>query len=85
MLVVEGYRENGKVKHRTLLNISKWKDNQIEAFRKLLKNGEIVYTSLKEISVSEGKKIGGIYTCNEIAKRLGLSKLFEESKLTLMI
>ena len=44
-LLVESYRSAGKVKHKTLLNISKWKPFQIEALEKGLKKEPIAIQS----------------------------------------
>jgi transposase len=42
ILLREGYRENGKVKSRTIANISKWPPEQIEAMRLVLKGQRVV-------------------------------------------
>ena len=39
ILLREGYRENGKVKNRTLANLGKWPEEKVEMLRLLL-NGE---------------------------------------------
>ena len=45
----EGYREGGKVKHRTLANLSHCSDEEIEAIRITLKmKKQIVYGSLTD-------------------------------------
>ena len=38
ILLREGWREGGKVKKRTLANLSKWPPEKIESLRRLLKN-----------------------------------------------
>ena len=38
----EGWREGGKVKKRTLANLSKWPPEKIESLRRLLKNEPLV-------------------------------------------
>ena len=42
ILLRESYRENGKVKKRTLLNLSDWPPEKIEAFKALLKGGTVL-------------------------------------------
>jgi len=37
VLLREGYRENGKVKHRTIANLSRCSDEEIEAIKIALK------------------------------------------------
>ena len=42
VLLREGWRENGKVKKRTIANLSSWSPEKIETFRRLLKNEPLV-------------------------------------------
>ena len=42
MLLREGWRENGKVKKRTLANLSKWPKSKIDTLRRLLKDEPLV-------------------------------------------
>jgi hypothetical protein len=42
ILLRESYRDNGKVKKRTLLNLSDWPSERIEAFKILLKGGTAI-------------------------------------------
>ena len=42
ILLREGWRENGKVKKRTLANLSKWPKAKIDTLRRLLKNEPLV-------------------------------------------
>jgi len=42
ILLRESYRDNGKVKKRTLLNLSDWPPELIEGFKALLKGGTVV-------------------------------------------
>ena len=42
ILLHEGWREGGKVKKRTLANLSKWPQEKIESLRRLLKNEPLV-------------------------------------------
>ena len=42
ILLREGWRENGKVKKRTLANLSKWPPAKIDTLRRLLKNEPLV-------------------------------------------
>lgn len=76
-LVMENYRENGKVKHRTISNISKLPLHVIEDIIASLKKG----VSLQEaFQISQAKSIGAIYTVNEIAKRLGIFQALGTTK-----
>ena len=42
ILLREGWREGGKVKKRTIANLSKWPPAKIEALRRVLKNQTLV-------------------------------------------
>ena len=56
----EGYKEGGKVKHRTLANLSHCSDEEIEAIRIALKmKKQIVYGLLtyRETHVATRKKL----------------------------
>jgi transposase len=77
-LLVEGYREDKKVKHRTISNLSSWPKGLVEAFRLLLKGGKV--TTLKELRHSQGKSCGGLIVIYEICKRLGILRALSKSK-----
>jgi len=47
-LLVEGYREGKKVKHRTISNLSSWPKELVEDFRLLLKGGKVATLDLLE-------------------------------------
>lgn len=77
-LLVEGYREGGKVKHRTILNLSSWPEELVEEFKLLLKGGKVV--KLENLKHKQGKSCGGLIVVHEICKRLGISKALGKSK-----
>ena len=59
----EGYREGGKVKHRTLANLSHCSDEEIEAIGIVLKGKkQIVYDLLtdRETHVATRKKLNSL-------------------------
>ena len=63
VLLREGYREGGKVKHRTLANLSHCSDGEIEAIRIALKmKKQIVYGLLtyRETHVATRKKLNSL-------------------------
>lgn len=69
-LLVEGYRKEGKVRHRTISNLSSWPKELVEEFKLLLKGGSI--TRLKDLRIKQGKSCGGLMVLYEICKRLGV-------------
>lgn len=77
ILLRESYREGGKVKNRTLLNLTNRPKEEIEALRFALKNksnlGELVNLET-DVSLEQGPSIGGVWTVYQIAKSLGIEK-----------
>lgn len=78
-LLQETYRENGKIKHRTLMNLSKWSANQIKALEMGLK-GKSGF-SVSDIESTEGKFIGGLLVFKKIAERMGIEKSLGSSRM----
>ena len=70
ILLRQAYRENGKVKNRTLANLSDWNPARIEALRRALR-GEFDHAALAEPTL--GPVFGVLYTLKQIADALGLS------------
>ena len=82
ILLRESYREKGKVKNRTIANITHLKQNEIEALRLALKYKDnlAALESLEEIEIRQGKSVGAVYLVNEIAKDLGIHKALGKSR-----
>ncbi len=72
ILLREGYREGVKVKTRTLLNITHWSPERIEAMKRLLK-GEFDDAAGLEDPTS-GPIFGVLFALKEIAERIGITK-----------
>src|SRR5271166_5624137 len=51
ILLRESYREGGKVKKRTLLNLSDWPRERIAGFTALLKGGTVIPSDQEAISI----------------------------------
>ena len=75
-LLRSSYREDGKVKHTTIANLSSCSDDEIAALKLALKHkGKLSsLASLDDIETSLGKRIGAVWTLNTIAERLGIMK-----------
>jgi transposase len=83
--LTESYRENGKVKHRHISNLSKWSPELISNFEKLLKGEKI--TTVSDLNFTQGKSVGGIFAVSEVAKELGIKQALgysEQSKLAMI-
>ena len=52
ILLRESYREGGKVKKRTLLNLSAWPRELVEGLRALLKGGTVIPAGQEALSVT---------------------------------
>jgi transposase len=75
-LLRESYREGGKVKHRTLANLSRCRDEEIAAIKLALKHkGNLAELgSIEDIDTKQGIRVGAVFTLNVIAEQIGLSK-----------
>lgn len=74
-LLRESYREDGKVKHRTLINLSGLPDEVIAAMKLALKHQEdlSVLVDVKDVSTTYGMRIGAVFCLYALALRLGLA------------
>ncbi|MBW1907612.1 MAG: hypothetical protein JRJ24_20420 [Deltaproteobacteria bacterium] len=76
ILLREGYRENGKVKNRTLANLSKLPPEAIEAIRRILKGDKLVSTDeLFEIVEDGSPSHGHVEAVITAMQRLGFASL----------
>ena len=87
-LLRDSFRENGKVRHRTIANLSACSQEEIAAIKLALKHkGELAHlVSIKEIKTREGLRIGAVYSLKVIADRIGLTRALgndQQAKLAL--
>ena len=78
VLLRESYREGGKVKTRTIANLSRCKPAEIAAIKLALKYKDQLCElgSVKEsVSLQEAPSIGAVWAVYQIAKRTGIEKL----------
>lgn len=73
-LLRESYREDGKVKHRTIANLSHCSQAEIDAIKLALrhKHNLSALGAIPEISLEQGSRIGAVFCLNVIAHRLGI-------------
>ena len=74
-LLRESYREEGKVKHRTVANLSHCKPQEIEALRLALRHKKdlTALVSIKDdLRLEQGLSVGAVWTVFEVARRLGI-------------
>lgn len=74
-LLRETYREAGKVKHRTLANLSRCSDEEIAAMRLALRHKKDLTSliSIKEsLTTKQGLSVGAVWLVYDIARQLGI-------------
>lgn len=76
-LLRESFRENGKVKHRTIANLSNCSREEIEAIKIALKHKKNLsaLVSATDIKTKSGVRIGAVCFLKEIAKRSALTRV----------
>jgi transposase len=77
ILLTEGYREGGKVKNRTLANLSKWPPAKIEALRQALKGKAVGLPLPEAFSVARTRPHGHVAAVLGTAQRLGLDRIID--------
>jgi transposase len=74
-LLRESYRENGKVTHRTIANLSRCSNDEIQALKLALKhkhNLQQLGNINQDIAIQQGVSCGAVTTLWQVAQRLGL-------------
>lgn len=74
ILLREGYRENGKVKNRTLANLTKWPEQKVAMFRRLL-NDEKLAPLGEVFKIVASPHHGHVQAVLTTIKRLGFADL----------
>jgi transposase len=77
ILLRESYRENGKVKKRTIANLSNCPSEEIEAIKLALKYKTELWSLInvkEDINLKEGLSVGAVWTAYQLAKRLGIER-----------
>jgi Transposase DDE domain len=78
VLLRESYREDGKVKKRTLLNLSQWPGELVEGLRILLKGGHAVPG--EGLTIHRSLPHGHVAAVLGTVRRIGLDKLLGRSQ-----
>ena len=81
-LLRESYRENGKVKKRTIANISHCSDEEIEAIKIALKykNNLPYLHKISNGKCENGKSMGAVFSLYKVSGHLGFNKILGTSK-----
>jgi transposase len=75
-LMRTSYRENSKVKHRTIATLSHCSEQEIAALKLALKyKGKLTLLgSIDEVDMKQGVRLGAVFSLKTIADRIGLSQ-----------
>ena len=73
-LLRESFRADGKVKHRTVANLSHCSPQEIAAIKLALQHKDdlSVLTSIQEVCLEQGQRVGAVFCLHAIAQRLGI-------------
>src|SRR5438445_9168992 len=74
ILLRESYREAGKVKKRTLLNLSDWPHERIAGFKALLKGGTVIPQDRDAITIIRSLPHGHVDAALGTARKIGLDR-----------
>ncbi|MGI0060802.1 MAG: IS1634 family transposase, partial [Nitrosotalea sp.] len=89
VLLRQSYREGGKVKKRTIANLSHCNEEEIDCIKFALKNKKNPLEAANGgAEIHQGKSVGGVYVIYKIAERLGIVSALGNSfhaKLTLWL
>ena len=78
ILLRESYREDGKVKNRTLANLSSWPDAKVEALARVLKGQPLPAAPLDEaFEITRSLPHGHVAAVLGTARQLGLGELID--------
>ena len=75
VLLRESYRENGRVKKRTIANLGHCSKQEIKAIELAFAHKHELSnlgSFSEEVSIQEGKSIGGLWVVHQIARNLGI-------------
>jgi len=82
-LLRENYRENGKIKHRTIANLSKCSEEEIAAIRLALKHKKDLSklaAASEVVSLHQGLSVGAVWLVFDIARELGIVEALGNSR-----
>jgi len=75
ILLRETYRQDGKVKKRTLLNLSDWPRERVEGLRALLKGGVVMPSDTQPLQVIRTLPHGHVAAVLGVVGKIGLDRL----------
>jgi hypothetical protein len=82
-LLRESYREAGKVRHRTIANISRCSPEEIEAIRLALRHKgdlEAMIAERPALRERQGLSVGAVYAVYDVARRIGIERALGDTR-----
>jgi hypothetical protein len=80
ILLREGYRADGKVKKRTIANLTAWPEQLVEGLRTLLRGGVALGSADEALTISRSLPHGHVAAVLGTAERIGLPKLLTDRR-----
>ena len=83
VLLRESYRQNGKVKKRTIANLSACSQEEIEAIQLALRHKHDlaqVGSAEQALCVQQGPSVGAVWLVYQVARRLGIGATLGNSR-----
>src|SRR5690242_21809426 len=75
ILLRESYRENGKVRKRTLCNLSDWPTAHVEGLRGVLKRGTVIPAEQDAFTILPSLPHGHVAAALGTARKIGLDRI----------
>src|ERR1700704_637882 len=75
VLLRESYREQGKVKSRTLANLSKWPEAKIDALRRVLADEPMHPAAAQRFAIERALAYGHVAAALGTLRRIGLEQI----------
>jgi len=75
ILLRESYREDGKVRKRTLCNLSDWSKAHIEGLRGVLKGGTVIPADREAFTITRSLPHGHVAAALGVAHKIGLDRI----------
>ena len=82
-LLRESYRDHGKVKHRTVANLSACSAAEIDAIRLALRHKDdltALVSLTEDVRLRQGLSVGGVWTVYDLARQLGVEAALGPSR-----
>src|SRR5271165_4955732 len=80
ILLRESYRAGGKVKKRTIANLTAWPEQLVEGLRTLLRGGVVLGGADEALTISRSLPHGHVAAVLGTAEQIGLPKLLAERR-----